>query len=163
MKREDYLHLLKDTTPCYKIDTSGDASEHELGELVQLDGHASLTSCLNDTNGWGMTVREVADMLIFRDEEEEEKVTTYNITLRDQPGLSAGTTSKLLRYDGEDFREGMFDAETWNSGSEAYDFFESLAENSDFAPGLEMVLTRESFDEESGEIETKEILVKPLS
>lgn len=70
MNKSEYKHLLNDTTPCHDIDTSGSASEHELGDLARLDGHASLTSCLNDMNAWGMTVAEVAEILISSDEEE---------------------------------------------------------------------------------------------
>lgn len=67
MKKTDYLHLLKDKTPCFEIDSSGSASENELGDLARLDGHASLTSFLNDMNAWGMSVGEVAEMLIHDD------------------------------------------------------------------------------------------------
>jgi hypothetical protein len=66
--QNDYTHLLQDKTPCHKIDTSGSASEHELGELARLDGHASLTSCLNDYNAWNMTVGEVASMILSNQE-----------------------------------------------------------------------------------------------
>lgn len=62
--KNDYRYLLDDKTLCYEIDTSGTASEHELGCLARLDGHASLTSCLNDWNAWGMTVGEVAAIII---------------------------------------------------------------------------------------------------
>jgi hypothetical protein len=63
-KKSDFRHLLNDRTLCHEIDTSGTASEHELGDLARLDGHASLTSCLNDMSAWGMTVATVADILI---------------------------------------------------------------------------------------------------
>ena len=66
--KQDYSHLLADNTPCFGISTTGSASEHELGELACLDGHASLTSCLNDMNAWGMTVAQVAEMLISNGE-----------------------------------------------------------------------------------------------
>ena len=64
MKKSDYLHLLNDHTPCTDIDTSGSASQHELGDLVKLDGHASLTSAINDMDAWGMTVAQVAEILL---------------------------------------------------------------------------------------------------
>ena len=64
MKKTDYLHLLNDHTPCCEIDTSGSASQHELGDLVKLDGHASLTSAINDMDAWGMTVAQVAEILL---------------------------------------------------------------------------------------------------
>ena len=64
MKKSDYIHLLNDQTPCFEIDSSGSASQHELGELAKLDGHASLTSCLNDINAWGMTVAQVSEILL---------------------------------------------------------------------------------------------------
>lgn len=69
MKKSDYSHLLNDTTPCFDIDTTGSASEHELGDLARLDGHASLTSCLNDMSAWSMTVAQVAEILISNGEE----------------------------------------------------------------------------------------------
>lgn len=69
MKKSDCSHLLNDTTPCFDIDTTGSASEHELGDLARLDGHASLTSCLNDMNAWSMTVAQVAEILISNGEE----------------------------------------------------------------------------------------------
>ena len=64
MKKTEYVHLLDDHTPCHEIDSSGSASQHELGDLVKIEGHSSLTSYLNDTNSWGMTVSEVAETLI---------------------------------------------------------------------------------------------------
>jgi hypothetical protein len=69
MKKSEYSHLLTDNTPCFDIDTTGSASEHELGDLARLDGHASLTSCLNDMNAWSMTVAQVAEILISNGEE----------------------------------------------------------------------------------------------
>ena len=68
--KQDYLHLLDDHTPCTDIDVSGSASQHELGDLAKIDGHASLRSCLNDMSAWGMTVAEVAAILIRNGEEE---------------------------------------------------------------------------------------------
>jgi hypothetical protein len=59
-----YSHLLSDNTPCHDIDVSGSASEHELGQLARLNGHASLRSCLNDYNAWHLTVGEVAEILL---------------------------------------------------------------------------------------------------
>lgn len=69
MKKSDYSHLLTDKTSCFNIDTTGRASEHELGDLARLDGHASLTSCLNDMSAWEMTVAQVAEILISNGEE----------------------------------------------------------------------------------------------
>jgi hypothetical protein len=66
-KKSDFRHLLNDRSLCHDIDTSGTASEHELGDLARLDGHASLTSCLNDMSSWGRTVGEVAAILIEED------------------------------------------------------------------------------------------------
>ena len=73
---------------------------------------------------------------------------------------AAGT---YLRYDGEKFREGSFDVETWDDEREARAAFDRFADDDDFAPGLEIVLTREIYDEETDESETEEILVKALS
>ena len=64
MKKSDYLHLLNDHTPCCEIDSSGSASEHELGDLARLDGHASLTSALNDMDAWDMTVADMAELFL---------------------------------------------------------------------------------------------------
>lgn len=64
MKKSKFIHLLGDHTPCFEIDSSGSASQHELGELTKLDGHASLTSALNDMGAWGMTVAQVAEILL---------------------------------------------------------------------------------------------------
>ena len=64
----DYSHLLDDDTLCTDIDSSGSSSQHELGELAELCGHASLTSCLNDMAGWGMTVAQVAQVLMSTEE-----------------------------------------------------------------------------------------------
>ena len=69
MKKSDYSHLLNDHTPCTDIDASGSASQHELGDLAKIEGHASLTSCLNDMNAWSMTVAQVAEILISNGEE----------------------------------------------------------------------------------------------
>jgi hypothetical protein len=69
MKKSEYSRLLTDNTPCFDIDTTGSASEHELGDLARLDGHASLTCCLNDMNAWSMTVAQVAEILISNGEE----------------------------------------------------------------------------------------------
>ena len=69
MKKSDCNHLLADNTPCFDIDTTGSASEHEIGDLARLDGHASLTSCLNEMNAWSMTVAQVAKILISSGEE----------------------------------------------------------------------------------------------
>jgi hypothetical protein len=71
LTKNDFRHLLEDQTPCYEIDTSGSATEHELGELARLDGHASLTSCLNEWNAWGRTVSQVADLIINTESGEE--------------------------------------------------------------------------------------------
>jgi len=68
--KQDYIHLLNDHSLCTDIDTSGSASQHELGDLAKIDGHASLRSCLNDMSAWGMTVAEVAAILIHNGEEE---------------------------------------------------------------------------------------------
>jgi hypothetical protein len=69
LTKSDFRHLLNDSSLCHDIDTSGSASEHELGDLARLDGHASLTSCLNDMNAWGMTVGQVVDILINSENE----------------------------------------------------------------------------------------------
>lgn len=66
MKKETLIELLTDETLCCEIDTSGSASEHLLGELARIDGHASLTSCLNDLNAWGYPVGDVAAWLIIK-------------------------------------------------------------------------------------------------
>lgn len=96
-------------------------------------------------------------------------MTTYEITIRTTTehasamrgsGMTAAGT--YLRYDGEKFREGSFDVETWDDESEARAAFDRFADD-DFAPGLEIVLTREIYDEETEESETEEILVKALS
>jgi hypothetical protein len=71
LTKNDFRHLLNDQSLCHDIDTSGSASEHELGDLARLDGHASLTSCLNDWNAWGLTVGEVADIIINAKSDEE--------------------------------------------------------------------------------------------
>jgi hypothetical protein len=42
--KKDYAHLLSDQTPIADIDTSGSASRHELGDLTDIFGHASLAS-----------------------------------------------------------------------------------------------------------------------
>lgn len=68
--KNDYRHLLADNTHCCDIDTSGSALEHELGDLARLDGHASLSSCLNEWNAWDRTVGEVATMLISETHEK---------------------------------------------------------------------------------------------
>ncbi len=68
MKKSKFSHLLADNALCYDIDTTGSASEHELGDLARLDGHASLTTCLNDMSAWGMTVAQVAEILISNGE-----------------------------------------------------------------------------------------------
>lgn len=65
-RKADFSALLEDDTPCFEIDTS--TAAHELGELARLDGHASLTSLLNDWRAWGMTVAEVAEILLTADE-----------------------------------------------------------------------------------------------
>lgn len=97
-------------------------------------------------------------------------MTTYEITIRTTTehasamrgsGMTAAGT--YLRYDGEKFREGAFDVETWDDESEARAAFDRFVEDDAFAPGLEMVLTREVYDEENDESETQEILVKQLS
>ena len=67
----DYAHLLDDDTLCTDIDSSGSASQHELGDLAKLAGHASLTSCLNDMPGWGLTVAQAAQVLIITGIDEE--------------------------------------------------------------------------------------------
>ena len=72
---------------------------------------------------------------------------------------AAGT---YLRYDGEKFREGSFDVERWDDEDAARAAFSRFSDD-DFAPGLEMVLTREIYDEETDESETEEILVKQLA
>jgi hypothetical protein len=64
MKKEILIKLLNDKTICHEIDTSGSASEHELGQLATSSGYASLTSCLNDLNAWGKQVGEVAAWLV---------------------------------------------------------------------------------------------------
>ena len=64
MKKGMLIKLLNDKTICHEIDTSGTALEHDLGQLATHNGHASLTSCLNDCNAWGNQVREVAAWLI---------------------------------------------------------------------------------------------------
>lgn len=98
------------------------------------------------------------------------KMTTYEITIGTATehasamrgaGMTAAGT--YLRFDGEKFREGAFDVETWDDENEALAAFARFADDDDFAPGLEMVLTREIYDEETDEFETEEILVKPLS
>jgi hypothetical protein len=63
MGKSDYSHLLTDNTPCFDIDSTS-SNYHALGYLARLDGHASLTSCLNDMNTWSMTVAQVAEILI---------------------------------------------------------------------------------------------------
>lgn len=68
-----------------------------------------------------------------------------------------------LHYDGEKFREGSFDVQKWDDEAEARAAFAMLSEGVDFASGLEMVLTREIYDEETDECETEEILVKQLA
>ena len=64
MKISDYTHLLADHTLCTDIESSGSASQHELGDLATLAGHASLQSCLNDMPGWGLTVAQAAQVLM---------------------------------------------------------------------------------------------------
>ena len=68
-----YQHLTNDTTLCHDIDTSGGASEHELGDLAAAAGYSSLTSLLNDWSAWRCTVGEVAHQLIQSMQEEEEE------------------------------------------------------------------------------------------
>lgn len=60
----DYTHLLNDHTLCFEIDTSGTASEDELGDLVRSQGYSSLTSCLNDLNLWDKTVAQVVKIIL---------------------------------------------------------------------------------------------------
>ena len=62
--KNDYSHLLLDHTPCTEIDTSGSASEHELGDLARLDGHSSLTNFLNEGHLWDLTVSQAAEILL---------------------------------------------------------------------------------------------------
>jgi len=99
---------------------------------------------------------------------KKEIVTTYEITIRTTSehaaalrgaGCSGGLTH--LRYDGEDFREGAFDVATWRDENEARENFGRLADDS-FGPGMEMVLSREIYDDETDEFETEDILVEEV-
>ena len=69
MKKTEYSNILNDNTPCFEIDTSGTASEHDLADLASIAGHSSLTSCLNHMKAWSMTVAQVAEILISRPED----------------------------------------------------------------------------------------------
>jgi len=63
--KKDYAHLLSDQTPIADIDTSGSASRHELGDLTDIFGHASLASYLNDgPERWDWTVATAAAELL---------------------------------------------------------------------------------------------------
>lgn len=97
------------------------------------------------------------------------KMTIYEITIRTTTehasamrGAGITAVGTYLRYDGERFREGSFDVETWDDENEARASFDLIADDGDLAPGLEMILTREIYDDETDESETQEILVRKL-
>jgi len=97
------------------------------------------------------------------------KTPTYDITLRstaawDSTMRGSGLDDRptCLRYDGDQFREGMFDARQWDEEQDARDAFNQLAEDGPFAPGLEMVLTRTVYDAAEDDVETETILIREL-
>jgi hypothetical protein len=96
--------------------------------------------------------------------------TTYEIIIRTTQihescmcGAGMSQAFPPLRYDGEKFREGAFDVETWEDETKARRAFENLSSGNDFAPGQEMVLIREVYDEKEDDYTRAEIAIKKLA
>ena len=92
-------------------------------------------------------------------------MTTYTITLRTSSafhaalvGSGCSTSPTDLIFDGEDFRQfGSADPLHYTDEDEARAALLHLSADDDYAPGLELVLTRTDEDLETGEFDDTEI------
>ncbi len=99
------------------------------------------------------------------------KETTYKITLEitqehadAMQAAGLHIAADVLNWDGERFREGsMFDIETWETETAAKIALEEFAAAGNFAPGMELVLTSETFDDETDEFNSESIMTRAVS